>query len=172
MCPVCVSSYKYGDGLKDAKRHGANTGGGLTRDPRGESGRAEARRGQSRRDDGTDGHERMEWGTADARCVPCGGRPRAPLRSGYLSVFVTQGLELPSPRPSQPACMREAHTRPTGPSYTSGLGRVPRTRGGQALGPALPVAYPDARPYPGARRHNPTHRGPLPVCMYVCNSSP
>ena len=65
-CAVCVSSYKYGDGLKDAKGHGANTGGGLTRDPRGESGRAEARQGQSRRDDGTDGHERMEWGTADA----------------------------------------------------------------------------------------------------------
>ena len=101
-------------------------------------------------------------------CWPCPGspwllplwlspsRPRAPLRSGYLSVFVTQGLELPSPRPSQPACMREAHTRPTGPSYTSGLGRVPCTRGGQALGPALPVAYPDARPYPGARRHIPS----------------
>ena len=52
---MCVSSYKYGDGLKDAKGHGADTREGSTRGPADEGERAEERRARSQR--GGHGHE-------------------------------------------------------------------------------------------------------------------
>ena len=60
---------------------------GVTRDPRGESGRAEARRGQSRRDDGTDGHGDQQ----SSSCVVTVGQASLGAGGGQSA---SEGLEL------------------------------------------------------------------------------